>query len=73
MTTLQNHNGLTPEPARDGLGPSDAVRAWADWIIEVHERWHKGDPPPKPGLRVLVGAGGWLLVIVAIIEKVFGG
>lgn len=54
-------------------GPSRNLRAWADWIIETRERWHKGDPPPKPGWRLLAGAGGWLLAFVAIIEKAVGG
>lgn len=53
-------------------GPPDGLRAWADWAIDVHKRWHEGDPPMKPAWRV-VGVGGWLIVLAGIVEKIAGG
>jgi hypothetical protein len=54
-------------------GPPLGLRAWVDWLIEIHRRWHEGDPPPKPGWRVLFGTVGWLLVLAGIVEKIVGG
>jgi hypothetical protein len=57
-------------PPEIALGPSPALRAWADWIIDVHKRWHEGD---RSGWRLLLGPGGWLLAFAAVAEKVLGG
>lgn len=58
---------------RDGIlhGPSKGLEAWADWLINVHKRWHEGDS--KAGRRLAFGVGGWLLALAAIIEKALGG
>jgi len=64
---------LAPSDGEAPAGPSASVRAWADWVIDVRRPWHQGDPPPKPGWRLLAGAGGWLLALAAIVEKIVAG
>jgi hypothetical protein len=54
-------------------GPSDGLRAWADWILDLRARWHEVDHPPKPGWRLAVSLSGWLFVLVGIVEKITGG
>ena len=66
------HMGMRGRPSGGLRGPSPSLRAWADWIIDVHKRWHEGDPP-RSGWHLLFGSGAWLLALAAIIEKVLGG
>jgi hypothetical protein len=60
-------------PDKPRRGPSPGLEAWLKLIIKFRNEWHKGDPPPKPGWRLLAGASWWLLALVAIIEKAVGG
>jgi hypothetical protein len=46
------------------------LQAWADWLIDVRRRWREDDPPPKPGWHLMLGTGGWLLVLAEIVEKI---
>jgi hypothetical protein len=68
-----HQSGSTPRRSWHLHGPSEGLRAWADWCIDVHKRWHEGDPPPKAGWRLVVGGGGWLVALTAIAVKLLGG
>jgi hypothetical protein len=61
---LEPHQGVL-------RGPSEGLEAWADWLIDIHKRWHEGDP--NAGWRLMLRSGGWLLALAAIIDKVLGG
>jgi hypothetical protein len=64
------------EGPRKGIlrGPSVGLQTWADWLIEFRRRWRDGDPPQRAHRgHMVLGFGGWLLALVAIIEKALGG
>jgi hypothetical protein len=65
------------EPEQPGgllHGPSDGLREWADWVLEVRRRWHEDDPPPRlHPWRWVTGGGALLLGLTALIERLIGG
>jgi hypothetical protein len=72
MGSLQDPDDPGPHDGRL-RGPSAGLQNWGAWIVALHKGWHEGDPSPSRFRWRMVGVGGWLLALVAILEKAVGG
>lgn len=53
-------------------GPSEGLRAWADWLLDVRQRWHEGAPQRKVRASLMIATSS-ALVVGTIAERILTG